>query len=139
MLDIQPSLLLFEIVIFLSMIAVLNKIFYSPVLSFMDSRRETLSKDSEKVDSNAKELEALEDEANEILAHAKAQSSATRGEIIAAAKAETENIIKDAKKSATDAVQAFRHELDGEKENLRVTLMANASVYKEAIKTSITK
>jgi len=139
MLDIQLSLLLFEIVVFLSLIAILNKIFYSPVLSFMDSRKETLGKDGENVESNAKELEALENETNEILANAKAQTSATRGEIISAAKAEADNIIKDAKKSAADAVQAFKKELDGEKENLRAVIMANASTYKEAIKTSITK
>ncbi len=139
MLDIQLSLLIFEIAVFLILIAVLNKMFFSPVLKFMDSREETLSKEVGSVDSIAKELEDLETEATNILVAAKARSSATRGEVISAAKSEAENIIKDAKVASAAALQAFKKELDSEKENLGTTIMSNSSVYKEAIKNSITR
>lgn len=139
MLDIQLSLLMFEIVVFLTLIAVLNKMFFSPVLKFMDSREETLSKEIGNVDSIAKELDDLESESTSILAQAKARSSATRGEVIAAAKAEAENIIKDAKSASAATLQAFKKDLDVEKESLRVVLVANSAVYKEAIKSSITR
>jgi len=139
MLDIQPSLLLFEIAIFLSLIVILNKVFFSPVLRFMDSRDETLSREINSVDSIAKELEDLENQSTEILAEAKARSSATRSEVISAAKSEAENIIKDAKGASAAALQAFKKELDAERETLKSAILANSSVYKEAIKNSITR
>ena len=139
MLDIQPSLLFFEIVIFLLMITILNKVFFSPVLKFMDSRDKTLNSEVSNVDSIGKELEDLEAESNSILAAAKARSSATRNEVISAAKKEAGNIIKDAKTVSAASLQAFKNELDSEKEALRVAIMAKSGVYKEAIKNSISR
>jgi F-type H+-transporting ATPase subunit b len=139
MLDIQPSLLFFEIAIFLSLIAILNKVYFSPVLKFMDSRNETLNAETNSVGTIAKELEDLELEANGILSEAKAKSSSIRGEVIAAAKAESENIIKDAKKEASSLLQAFKKELDVEKETLKSVIQSNSGAYKEAIRNSITR
>ncbi|MDD3466428.1 MAG: F0F1 ATP synthase subunit B' [Campylobacterales bacterium] len=133
MLDIQPSLLAFEIVTFLLLVAILNQILYKPMLSFIENRNSNLKADANLADAQDHEREALINEAGEILAKAKAEASQTRHEAISAAKAEAETKINAAKGASKTEIESFSSDLAGQKAELKSAILSNSESYKQSL------
>ena len=137
MLDIDPNLLAFEIVTFLALIAILNQILYKPMLSFMEERNSNLKADAGLADAQEGEKEALSNEANKVLAEAKAQGSQIRHEAIAKAKAEAETKINAAKASADAQIAQFADDLTAQKAGLKAVIVANSESYKQSLSKAL--
>jgi len=133
MLDIQPSLLAFEIITFLLLVAILNQILYKPMLSFIEERNSNLKADAGLADAQVNEREALITEANQLLADAKAEAGKIRHEAAAAAKAEAETKINTVKDNAKTEVAAFSSALVSEKAGLKATILSNSEGYKQSL------
>lgn len=133
MLDIQPSLLAFEIVTFLLLVAILNQILYKPMLSFIENRNSNLKADANLADAQDHEREALINEAGEILAKAKAEASQTRHEALSAAKAEAETKITAAKGVSKTEIESFSSDLAGQKAELKSAILSNSESYKQSL------
>jgi F-type H+-transporting ATPase subunit b len=133
MLDIQPSLLAFEIVTFLLLVAILNQILYKPMLSFIENRNSNLKADANLADAQDHEREALINEAGEILAKAKAEASQTRHEALSVAKAEAETKITAAKSASKTEIDSFSSDLAGQKAELKSAILSNSESYKQSL------
>jgi len=133
MLDIQPSLLAFEIITFLLLVAILNQILYKPMLSFIEERNSNLKADAGLADAQESEKEALITEANKLLADAKSEAAKIRHEAVTAAKAEAETKINAVKESVKTEVANFSSELTAQKAELKVTILSNSEGYKQSL------
>jgi F-type H+-transporting ATPase subunit b len=133
MLDIQPSLLAFEIVTFLLLVAILNQILYKPMLSFIENRNSNLKADANLADAQDHEREALINEAGEVLAKAKAEASQARHEALSVAKAEAETKVTAAKGASKTEIESFSSDLAGQKAELKSVILSNSESYKQSL------
>jgi len=86
MLDINPILLIATLIVFLTLIAVLNGWLYNPLFSFMNKRDEDIKRDLNRVGSNDSEISELHAKAESIITNAKLEATALREKVIADAK-----------------------------------------------------
>jgi len=137
MLDLNPGLMLFVLVIFFSLLFLLNQMLYKPLLKFMDDRDNSIAEDLK----NAKEMSGNSDElkakADAILADAKAEANAIREKATNEAKALAESKIESKAKELESKYQAFVAELNKSKEELKASLESQLPLFKESLKTKI--
>ncbi len=133
MLDIQPSLLVFEIITFLALVAILNQILYKPMLGFMEERNSNLQADAGLADAQESEKEAITAEANRVLADAKAEAAKIRHEAVTAAKSEAEGKINAVKDRAKADISNYSTELEAQEAELKSVIMSNAASYKQSL------
>ena len=86
MLDINPILLVATLIVFLTLIAVLNSWLYNPLFSYMNKRDEDIKRDLQKVGSSDDEIHELHSKAESIIINAKLEAAALREKVIADAK-----------------------------------------------------
>ena len=95
MLDLHLPLMLFVLVLFITLLVLLNNMLYQPLIKFMDDRDHSIAKDLEAAKSLSGNSEELNAKANEIISNAKAEAAAIRQKAIddekalAASKVET--------------------------------------------------
>ena len=139
MLDINPTLLGITIVVFVTMIAVLNAWLYKPMLSFMQTRDENLKNDLAKAGNNDSDIALLNAKAQEIIDEAKAEAAALR-----------QKVLEDAKLLAQSKIEAKREELDAnyakfevalteEKTALKNSLVSQAPQFNDALKAKFSQ
>lgn len=133
MLDIQPSLLVFEIITFLALVAILNQILYKPMLSFIEERNSNLKADAGLADAQESEKEAIMAEANRLLADAKAEAAKVRHEAVTTAKAEAEGKINAVKDRAKTEISNYSNELVAQEAELKSAIISNAESYKQSL------
>jgi len=137
MLDISPILLLVTLVVFLSLLAVLNSWLYNPLFAYMKKRDDDIKNDLEKIGSNDDEINKLNAEAERIMMDAKLEAASFR-----------EKVIMDAKELANSKIEAKRAELASEyaefekslseyKEQLAKDLMSQVPLFKEAVEAKM--
>jgi F-type H+-transporting ATPase subunit b len=134
MLDINPILLAVTIIVFLALIAVLNSWLYRPLFAYMEKRDADIKKDLDEVGSNDEEIATLKAQAQSIVDNAKREVTELREKVIANAK-ELANSKIEAKRAelATDYSE-FETSLDGEREQIKVALLSQVPLFKEAVK-----
>jgi len=137
MLDLNLGLMLFVLVIFFSLLYLLNQILYQPLLKFMDDRDNSIAHDLK----SAKELEGNSDElyakAEAILAEAKAEANAIREKAVNEAKALAESKVESKMKELDEKYQAFLNELSNNKKELEKSLSNQLPLFKESLKAKI--
>ncbi len=137
MLDLNPGLMLFVLVIFFSLLFLLNQMLYKPLLKFMDDRNDSIAEDLK----NAKEMSGNSDElkakADAILADAKAEANAVREKATNEAKVLAESKIESKAKELDTKYQSFVAELAKSKEELKASLEAQLPLFKESLKTKM--
>jgi len=137
MLDLNPGLMLFVLVIFFSLLYLLDQQLYQPLLKFMDDRADSISNRLK----NAKELEGssqdLNRKANEILAEAKAKANSIRESAIKEAKAEAESRLAEKSKEIEAKYQEFLAELSKERSSLEDALTKQLPLLKKSLHQKI--
>jgi F-type H+-transporting ATPase subunit b len=139
MLDINPILLVATLIVFLTLIVVLNSWLYNPLFAYMNKRDDDIKRDLHKVGSNDEEIRELTLKAESIIMNAKLEAAALR-----------EKVIADAKELADSKLEAKRAELAGEylefeqslaksKEQLTGELMSQVPLFKEAVKAKFSQ
>lgn len=111
MLDIQPGLLVFEILTFLTLLFLLNRMLFRPLLGHIDGRYASLSHDNSAIEANIDEAKKMKDEAMSIVAAAKKEGHA-----------KIEHAVSEAKKSAGVALEAQRAKLAKSTEEFMASL-----------------
>jgi F-type H+-transporting ATPase subunit b len=139
MLDMNLVLILATTVIFLTLLVALNKIFYRPLLDFIDNRNTLIKKDLENATKNSDETSVYYEEANQIILEAKNKASKERVELLTKAKIDAEKKIKERKSKLEAEYGEFTKALEAEKKELKNALNGQLPLYKEAIKAKLSK
>jgi F-type H+-transporting ATPase subunit b len=137
MLDLNPSLMLFVLVVFFSLLFLLNTMLFQPLLKFMDDRDATIAKDLQNAEEMADNSDGLNAKADALLAEAKAEANAIREKATSEAKALAESKIESKLKELDGAYQTFVSELAKEQEELKASLSAEIPVFKETLQTKL--
>jgi len=94
MLDLNPGLMLFVLVVFFSLLFLLNTMLFQPLLKFMDDRSATIAGDLQNAEEMAGSNDELNTKADTILAEAKAEANKIREKATSEAKALAESKIE---------------------------------------------
>jgi len=137
MLDLNPGLMLFVLVVFFSLLFLLNTMLFQPLLKFMDDRDATIAKDlqnAEEMSGNSDELNA---KADAFIAEAKADANAIREKATNEAKALAESKIESKVKELDAEHQSFLTELSADQEELKKSLTSELPLFKESLQTKL--
>jgi F-type H+-transporting ATPase subunit b len=134
MLDINPILLAVTIIVFLALIAVLNSWLYRPLFAYMEKRDADIKKDLDEVGSNDEEIAALKAQAQSIVDNAKREVTELREKVIANAKELANSKIEAKRAELAKEYSEFETSLDGEREQIKVALLSQVPLFKEAVK-----
>jgi F-type H+-transporting ATPase subunit b len=137
MLDLNPGLMLFVLVVFFSLLYLLNQMLYKPLLKFMDDRDKTIAdglKNAKEMAGNSDELHA---KADAILADAKAEANIVREKAVNEAKALADSKVESKTKELDDKYQSFVDELANSKEELQKSLSTQLPLFKESLKVNM--
>jgi F-type H+-transporting ATPase subunit b len=139
MLDINPILLVATLIVFLTLIAVLNSSLYNPLFAYMSKRDEDIKKDLEKVGSNDSEINELEQKAQQIVVNAKLEASALREKVIADAKELAESKLEAKRAELASQYLEFEQLLSQSREQLISDLKSHVPLFKEAVKAKFSQ
>ncbi len=137
MLDLNPGLMLFVLVIFFSLMYLLNTMLYQPLLKFMDERDATIANDLKNAEEMADNSSDLNAKADVLLAEAKAEANAIREKATTEAKALAESKIESKVKELDVSSAAFEAELEAEQKTLKDALTAQLPAFKETLQSKL--
>ncbi|TQV63370.1 MAG: F0F1 ATP synthase subunit B' [Sulfurovum sp.] len=137
MLDLNPSLMVIVLIVFFSLLFLLNHVLYNPLLNFMDCRSASIADDLKKAQELSGNSDELYSKAKSVTDLAKTEATAIRQKAIDDAKA-LANSKFEAKTTELDSkYQNFMKELSASQEELRVTLTSQLPLLKESLKTKL--
>ncbi|MDK9694646.1 MAG: FoF1 ATP synthase subunit B', partial [Sulfurimonas sp.] len=139
MLDINPILLVATLIVFLTLIAVLNSWLYNPLFAYMSKRDEDIKRDLEKVGSNDDEINELESKAQTIIINAKLEASALREKVIADARELAESKLEAKRAELASQYLEFEQSLAHVREQLNNDLKSQIPLFKEAVKAKFSQ
>ena len=139
MLDINPILLVVTLIVFLTLIAVLNSSLYNPLFAYMSKRDEDIKKDLEKVGSNDNEINELESKAQTIIVNAKLEAAALREKVITDAKELAESKLEAKRAELASQYLEFEQLLSQSREQLVGDLKSHIPLFKEAVKAKFSQ
>ncbi|OHD97668.1 MAG: F0F1 ATP synthase subunit B' [Sulfurimonas sp. RIFCSPHIGHO2_12_FULL_36_9] len=139
MLDINPILLVATLIVFLTLIAVLNSSLYKPLFAYMSKRDEDIKKDLEKVGSNDDEINSLESKAQTIIVNAKLEASALREKVIADARELAESKLEAKRAELASQYLEYEQSLARAREQLASDLKSQIPLFKEAVKAKFSQ
>jgi len=139
MLDIHLPLMLFVLVLFLTLLVLLNNMLFQPLLKFMDDRDNSIAKDLKAAKSLGGNTDELNAKAEENISNAKNEAATIRQSAVDAVKAEAEQKV-EAKQSELDKEYGkFVEKLSSEKENLKASLLSQMPLFKESLKAKFSE
>jgi len=139
MLDINPILLIATLVVFLTLIAVLNSWLYNPLFAYMNKRDDDIKKDLQKIGSNDDEIRELNAKAESIIMNAKLEASALREKVVKDAKELAESKLEAKRTELASDYLEFKQSMENTKEQLRSELMSQVPVFKEAVQAKLSQ
>jgi len=139
MLDIHLPLMLFVLVLFLTLLVVLNRMLFQPLLKFMDARERTIAKDLEAAKGLSGNSDELNAKADENISRAKAEAAAIRQKAIEEEKALAASKIETKQSELDKAYAEFVERLGEEKESLKNELISQMPLFKESLKAKFSK
>ena len=137
MLDLNLGLMLFVLVIFFSLLFLLNQMLYKPLLKFMDDRDKSIAddlKNAKEMSGNSEELHA---KADAVIADAKAEANAVREKAVNSAKAIAESKIESKNRELDSKYQSFVDELSKDRDELQKSLTEQLPLFKESLKSKM--
>ena len=139
MLDINPILLVATLIVFLTLIAVLNSWLYNPLFAYMSKRDEDIKKDLQKVGSNDDEINELESKAQTIITNAKLEAAALREKVIADARELAESKLEAKRAELASQYLEFEQSLAQAREQLSSDLKSQIPLFREAVKAKFSQ
>ena len=139
MLDIHLSLILFTLVLFLTLLVLLNNMLFQPLLKFMDERDNSIARDLKEAKSLGGNTDELNAKAAENISNAKTEAATIRQNAIDAQKTLAAEKV-EAKQGELDKEYAkFVEKLSGDKEKLKDSLLSQMPLFKESLKAKFSK
>ncbi len=139
MLDLHLPLMLFVLVLFITLLVLLNNMLYQPLIKFMDDRDHSIAKDLEAAKSLSGNSEELNAKANEIISNAKAEAAAIRQKAIDDEKALAASKVETKQGELEKEYASFVEKLASDKETLKNALMSQMPLFKESLKAKFSK
>lgn len=139
MLDIDPSLMLFMLIAILVLIFTLNRVLFSPLVSFMDQRESSIKSELEASKNIGLDSDDLKAKAEQIIESAKQEAQSIRLKAIDETKALAEGKIVDKQAKFEKDYKSFIVKLAKENELLKSSLLEQIPLLKESIKTKLAK
>jgi len=139
MLDIHLPLMLFVLVLFLTLIVLLNNMLYKPLVKFMDDRDTSIAKDLEASKSFSSNTDELNAKADENISIAKNEAAGIRQKAIDDAKTLAASKVETKQGEVEKEYEGFVQKLISEKENLKNELLSQMPLFKESLKAKFSK
>ena len=139
MLDINPILLVATLIVFLTLIAVLNSWLYNPLFSYMNKRDEDIKKDLHRVGSSDDEIHELNSKAESIIIKAKLEVAAIREKVITDAKELAESKLEAKRAELANQYLEFEQSLAQSREQLKSDLKLQIPLFTEAVKAKFSQ
>ncbi|MBN2768756.1 MAG: F0F1 ATP synthase subunit B' [Campylobacterales bacterium] len=139
MLDIDRSLMLFVLVVFLLLIYLLNKIAYKPLVEFMDRRDSSIAKDLEASKNLSSNSDELYTQSNEVIGEAKNEAAAIRQKAIDEAKKIAQSKLEAKQNELESSYDKFLEELGKEQKELKNSILSQLPLFKELLKAKFSK
>jgi F-type H+-transporting ATPase subunit b len=139
MLDIHLPLMLFVLVLFLTLLVLLNNMLFQPLLKFMDDRDRTIAKDLEAAKGLSGNSDELIAQAAENINNAKAEAAAIRQKAIDEEKSSAASKVEAKQEELNKKYENFVQKLASDKEDLKDSLLAQMPLFKESLKTKFSK
>ncbi|KIM08306.1 MAG: hypothetical protein KU29_04225 [Sulfurovum sp. FS06-10] len=137
MLDLNPGLMLFVLVVFFSLLFLLNTMLFQPLLKFMDDRENTIKLDLQNAEEMSDNSDGLNAKADALLAEAKAKANVIREKATEEAKALAESKIESKVKELDGKYQTFLTELSDDQEALKKSLALELPLFKKSLQTKL--
>jgi F-type H+-transporting ATPase subunit b len=137
MLDISPILLLSSALIFLVVLARLNSCLYKPLMKHIDDRNNSIAKDLESAKNNATDVNGMYEEASNIIALAKKESSSIRESAYNEAKNLSDSKVSEFKAQLENKYSDFVTNLDQETKSLKLSLVNKMPQFKETLSAKL--
>ncbi len=139
MLDIHLPLMLFVLVLFLTLIVLLNNMLFKPLVKFMDDRDASIAKDLEAAKSFSGNTDELNAKAEEIISNAKNEAATIRQKAIDDEKTLAASKVQTKQNEIDKEFESFVEKLAVEKENLKNELLSQMPLFKESLKAKFSK
>ena len=137
MLDISPILLLVTGFVFFTLLILLNKILYKPLLEFIDNRNDSIKRDLENAGKNTSDVEAYYKEADQIILEAKAQAGKIREAALSEAKEIAAKKVEQKQSELEEEYTLFLKDLEADKTEFQASLNANIPLFRDSIKQKL--
>jgi len=139
MLDIHLPLMLFVLVLFLTLLVLLNNMLFQPLLKFMDDRDASIAKDLKAAKSLGGNTDELNAKADENISNAKNEAATIRQAAIDAEKALAAAKVETRQSELDKEYTKFVEKLSTEKEKLKASLLSQMPLFKESLKAKFSK
>ncbi len=139
MLDIQPSVMLFVFVVFITLLFLLNQILYKPLLGFMEERDDSIAKDLETSKRLSNNSDEMHTKAAQIIDDAKSEAASIRQKATDEAKLIALSKIEAKQKELESEYKKFSKSLEKSKETFVESLLAQVPQFKDAIKSKLSQ
>ena len=137
MLDISPILLLVTGFVFFTLLILLNKILYKPLLEFIDNRNESIKRDLENAGKNTSDVEAYYKEADQIILEAKAEAGKVREAALSEAKEIAAKKVEQKQSELEEEYILFLKDLEADKTEFQESLNASIPLFRDSIKQKL--
>jgi len=139
MLDLHLPLMLFVLVLFLTLLVLLNNMLFKPLVKFMDDRDASIAKDLEAAKSFSGNTDELNAKADDIISEAKNEAANIRQKAIDDEKTLAASKVETKQSELDKAYEVFVEKLTSEKENLKNELLSQMPLFKESLKAKFSK
>lgn len=139
MLDIHLPLMVFVFVVLMTLLFLLNRILFKPLIGFMDERNQSIAKDLESSKNLSGDSEELHAKAMQVISDAKTEAAIIRQKAIDEAKLVAQGKIDAKQKELEAAYDSFAQNLAKEKNALKDALLAQMPQFKDGIKAKLSK
>lgn len=139
MLDLHLPLMLFVLVLFLTLLVLLNNMLFRPLVKFMDDRDASIAKDLEAAKSVSGNTDELNAKADVILSEAKNEAAIIRQKAIDDEKTLAASKVETVQNEIDKEYESFVEKLAIEKENLKNELLSQMPLFKESLKAKFSR
>ena len=139
MLDLHPELMLFVLVLFITLLVLLNNMLFQPLVKFMDDRDNSIAKDLEAAKGLSGNTDELNAKADEIISNAKAEAAAIRQKAIDDEKALAASKVETKQSELEKEYASFVEKLASDREELKNSLLSQMPLFKESLKAKFSK
>ena len=137
MLDISPILLLVTGIVFFTLLILLNKILYGPLLKFIDNRNDSIKRDLENAGKNTSDVAAYYEEADQIILAAKTEAGKIREAALSEAREIAAKRVEKKQSELSEKYASFLKDLEAEKTEFQASLSANIPLFRDSIKQKL--
>jgi len=139
MLDLHLPLMLFVLVLFLTLLVLLNNMLFKPLVKFMDDRDASIAKDLEAAKSLSGNTDELNAKAEDIISKAKNEAAIIRQKAIDDEKTLAASKVETKQNEINKEYEDFIEKLASEKEKLKNELLSQMPLFKESLKAKFSK